>query len=126
MSKIRGLILAGIVLGICMAANADSRVDEVWQCTLKDGKTIEEAKTTNTAWLKWANANVAGGDIQSSTVTSIVGDTSRFIYVDSYPSLESWAATKAAFDSPEGRAVEAAINELADCSENRLYRSTPN
>ena len=126
MSKIRGLILAAIVLGICMVANADSRVDAVWQCTLKDGKTIEEAKTADTAWLKWANANVAGGDIQSSTVSTIVGDASSFIFVDSYPSLESWGATKAAFDSPEGKAVEAAIEEVADCSENRLYRSTPN
>ena len=126
MSKIRGLILAGIVLGIGLAANANSRVDEVWQCTLKDGKTIEEVKAANSAWVKWANANVAGGDIQSSTVTTIVGDTSSFIFVDSYPSLESWAATKAAFDSPEGEAVEDAINETADCNQNRLYRSTPN
>lgn len=126
MSTIRGLILGGIVLGIGLAATANSRVDEVWQCTLKDGKTIEEVKTANSAWVKWANANVAGGDIRSSTVTTIVGDTSSFIFVDSYPSLDSWAAAKAAFDSPEGKALEDAINEAADCNQNRLYRSTPN
>ncbi len=126
MTKIIGLICVGVLLGISVAANADSGVEEIWQCTLKEGKKIEDAMAANTDWVKWVNTNVAGGGIQSLTATAIVGDMSSFIFIDSFPSLESWAAMKTALESPEGKKVEAAINEVVQCTENRVYRSTPN
>ena len=126
MTKIIGLICVGVLLGISVAANADSGVEEIWQCTLKEGKKIEDAMAANTAWVKWVNTNVAGGGIQSLTATAIVGDMSSFIFIDSFPSLESWAAMKTALESPDGKKVEAAINEVVQCTENRVYRSTPN
>jgi hypothetical protein len=126
MTKIIGLVCVGLLLGVSLAAGADSGVEEIWQCTLKKGKKIEEAMAANTAWVKWVNVNIAGGGIQSSTATPIVGDMSSLIFIDSFPSLESWAAMKTALESPEGKKVEAAINEVVECTENRVYRSTPN
>jgi len=126
MTKIIGLICVGVLLGVSLAASADSGVEEIWQCTLKEGKKIENAMAANTAWVKWVNTNVAGGGIQSVTATAVVGDMSSFIFIDSFPSLESWAAMKTALESPEGKKVEAAINEVVECTENRVYRSTPN
>ena len=63
MTKIIGLICVGVLLGVSLAASADSGVEEIWQCTLKEGKKIEDAMAANTAWVKWVNTNVAGGDI---------------------------------------------------------------
>ncbi len=118
-------LLIGVALGICVAANAGTRVEEVWECTLNEGKTLEEVHATNGAWLKFVNAKVAGGDIHSYVATSIVGDTiPRFVFVDSFPNMKAWIATKAALETDEGQALEAALNDVARCESNTLYSTT--
>ncbi len=119
-------IIAVAALGICLVAWADSRINEVWQCKLKEGKTIEEVRAVNADWLKFTNGNVEGGDVSSADVQPIVGKLDGFLFVDSYPSMEAWAAAKAAGDSDEGKAIEARFNELIDCTDNRLHEFTPN
>lgn len=118
----------GIVLGVGASALADSRTDEVWTCQIKDGKTMDDVRATNSKWVKLINAAVDGGDITSNIVTPVVGNAEEgyFLYVDSFPSLESWAAAKSALDdTKEGDAIQAALAEVAECSDNRLYSSEP-
>ena len=70
------------------------------------------------------NENVDGGGITSHIITSVVGNASvgSFGYVDSFPTLESWSAAKSATEgSEEGEAIDEALGEVAECSENRLY-----
>jgi hypothetical protein len=82
------------MMGICVAASAaDTTVSEVWTCSINDGKTMDDVRAANSNWLKFMNANVEGGGISSNIVTSVVGNAERghFMYVDSFPTLESWA-----------------------------------
>jgi hypothetical protein len=74
--------------------------------------------------VKFVNAKVEGGDIHSYVSTSIVGDTTQFLYVDSFPSMNAWIAVKALMETDEGQVIEAALNEIATCTSNRLYSVT--
>ena len=112
------------VLGIWGTASADFR--EVWTCTIKEGKTMDDVRAANSRWVKFINANVDGGGITSHIITSVVGNasTGSFGYVDSFPTLESWTAAKSATDgNEEGEAIDEALGEAAECSENRLYEA---
>lgn len=120
------LITAAIIfcgLGISTAAQAD-RVEEVWTCKVQEGKSMDDVRAANWKWVKYINANVEGGDISGSIATTIVGglEMGAFIYVDSFPSLESWAAARRALQkNDEGKAVDAELIAAATCAENRLY-----
>ncbi len=114
------------VIGLCATAIADPRIEEVWTCQINDGKTMDDVRAANSKWVKFINANIEGGDITSHIVTNVVGNATmgRFLYVDSFPSLESWSAAKGASDgNEEGEAIDEELAEAADCSENRLYES---
>jgi hypothetical protein len=114
------------MLGIWATASADTSFREVWTCNVNEGKTIDDVRAANSRWVKFINANVDGGGITSHIITSVVGNasTGSFGYVDSFPSLESWTAAKSATDgNEEGEAIDEALGEAAECSENRLYEA---
>lgn len=87
---------------------------------------MDDVRAANSKWVKFMNANVDGGGITSHVITSVVGNasTGNFDFVDSFPTLASWAAAKSATEgNKEGEAIDAALGEAADCSENRLYEA---
>ncbi len=106
------------------SAGAEEHIEEVWECTLIEGKTMERVNSINAGWVKYVNKNVEGGNISSRTVTPLVGDMESFFFVDSFPNLGSWADTKEVMRSGEGQKIEAALEEVAACTSNRLYGST--
>ena len=113
-------------IGICSFAYADTTIDEVFTCQLSEGKTMDDVREVNSQWVVFMNANVKGGDISSNIVTTIVGNTTpgRFIFVDSFPSLESWTEAKSATTgNPEGEAIDAGLGAVAECSDSGLYSS---
>ena len=103
---------------------AGSNVVNLWECNVNDSKTIADVQAANSKWVKYVNANVEGGNIQSYIMTPIVGITETFKYADSYPSLTSWATVNE-IDNEEMKAIEQGLNEAATCSSNTLHRSTP-
>ncbi|MEE4660638.1 MAG: hypothetical protein V2J89_09230 [Halieaceae bacterium] len=105
------------------SASAKEHIEEVWECTLVEGKTVDQANSVNATWLKYVNDNVKGGNINSRAVVPLVGDMGSFLFVDSFPSLVSWAETKEVMRSGEGQKIEAALEEVAECTSNRLYAS---
>ena len=121
----KAIALIGL-LGIWATANADSDYREVWTCQINEGKTMDDVRTANSKWVVFINANVEGGGISSHIVTSVVGNvtTGSFLYVDTFPSLESWSAAKSATEgNEEGEAIDAELGEVAECSENRLFEA---
>ena len=120
----RALLASVVLLAACLVAHAGTRVEEVWQCKLEGGKTVKDVHAVNGKWVKFVNANVEGGDIQSYVATAIVGDTTQFLYVDSFPDMKAWIAVKALMETDEGQALESVLNEVATCSSNRLYSTT--
>lgn len=113
------------VVGFSMTAQAaESRVVEMFQCKLEEGKKMEEVAAANGKWLAFVNGAVEGGDIHSYALESIVGETTGFMFVDTYASRIAWATAKDALDTEAGKAVEAGFEGLFECSSNRLYKST--
>ena len=85
---------------------------------------MEEVAAANAKWLAFVNKAVEGGDIHSHALESIVGDSTGFMFADTFPSRKAWAVAKDAIDSPAGEAVEEGFKDLFECTENRLYSST--
>ena len=103
----------------------DDRIVQILECKLKEGKTIEEAHAANSQWVVFINANVKDGDIRSYVMTPQVGniETGSFMYIDSYPSLESWAAGDKAMAMTSGKAIIDALQAVAECSKSSLHKS---
>lgn len=120
------LLTAAALLSASLAAHADTRVIQVWSCTLKDGKTLEDLHAIHGKWVAWANEQSYGGNINARVATPIVSEhIGMVLIIDSYPSLEAWAAdTTAFFGSEEGQAMEAEYDAVAACTTNTLYSET--
>lgn len=123
-SGLIGMAIASFFMVSSIAVFADTRIEEVWQCTLNDGKTQKDVDVANSKWVKFVNAKIKGADIRSYVATSIVGDTEVFMYVDSFPSMEAWIAVKALMKTEEGQALESELNGIAICSSNTLWSTT--
>ena len=126
-SLLSAVLLAGVLFVICtpvMAETSDTATVEIWKCVLKDGKTMDDVATANGKWVKFMNANVEGGDIHSYGQTAVVGNQEKFLYIDVFPDMKVWIASKTAIENEEGQAIEAELNEVASCTSNSLYSST--
>lgn len=112
----------------CLAFSGIAAADdyrEVWQCTAKEGKTIEDIQAVNSKWQAWMRKNV-DKKISSAVLTAVIGDLEGFIFVDTYPSLEVWGAGKAAQDdSDDMDALNAEFEAVTECSESQLMRKRP-
>ncbi len=111
-----------LVLGIWGTAVADSTVRLVWICSVNDGKTMDDVRTSNSAWVKFMRAEVDKA-ISSTILTPVVGniEVGRFIFADDFPSYEVWNQAREASATDEGQAIDAVINEAATCDTNSLH-----
>lgn len=118
--------------GCALAFNAfaDSVIDEVWTCKLKEDKEIEDVMKANAEWVVHVNGATDVGEIKSGTVEPIVGEQDGFYFVDTYPSLAAWSAVEEYTNSDAGEAAMKSITDqfdaLFDCSKNELFKFTPN
>ena len=112
-----------LVPALGLADSHDTAYAEMWQCEVKEGKTMEEIEANNKKWVAHTRSVAGSDEINSYALTTVVGDTTKFLFVDAYPSLAAWAAAKSAEKSDAGSAIEATFNELMDCTKNRLYKS---
>lgn len=122
MKKLLSATLVALVT-LCLSgvATADS-IAETWTCKVEEGKKIEDVQATNSKWLKWINAHVEGGGITSAVGTAVVGNAEKFIFVDTYPNLATWAAAKDALDSDAGDEMDDLFDDVSECKENRLWK----
>ena len=123
MKKIITVTVASLLLGVSGLATADS-VTMVWTCTLNDGVTAAQSQATGKKWVTLVREMTGNDEITSNWVTAVVGETGHFMWVDTYPSLEVWAAVQTAWaNSEEAAALEEELEANETCSKNRLYRS---
>jgi len=115
--------LALLVTSLSFAA--EPRVDQVWTCTLNEGRTIEELNAVHGKWIAWANKQSYGGDIQGAVAQSIVASEFVVVIIDSYPDLTTLAADWDTYSSSEeGQALNAEYDEVSTCTSNALYSVT--
>lgn len=115
------LSIAVLALGFNSIAAADT-VEEVWNCKVKDEKSLDDVQAVNSKWLTHVRENVSK-EISSSVVSAIVGDSTSFLFVDSYPDLATWEKTKTYLrDNDE---VDDMFDDVSECSKNTLYNAEP-
>jgi hypothetical protein len=123
MKRIITVTVASLLLGVSGIAAADP-VSMVWTCTMNDGVTAEQSQAAGKQWVALARKLSGNDEITSSWVTAVVGETGQFMWVDTYPSLEVWAAVQTAWTtSEEAAALDEVFGANETCSTNRLYRS---
>jgi hypothetical protein len=114
---------AAILLASCLTAYADTRVEQVWTCTLNDGKTLDDLNAVHSKWLAWANKQKYGGDIHGYVAASMVSaGIDTVLIIDSYPDLKTLTADWDAYNnSSDGRTLEADYEAAATCTSNSLF-----
>jgi len=122
MKKLALAVVFLFIPALGLADAGDTRIMEVWNCTLNEGKTAEEVAAHNAKWLAFVRQT--NPDIRSYGLTPIVGTSGTFMFADSYPDLASWGAAKKAMDSDEGSALGAGFDALLKCGQNQLHEST--
>ena len=107
-------------------ANSDSRIVQVWSCTLKEGKTVEDLQSIHAKWKTWANKQSYGGGIEARVASPIVSaDMGAVLAIDVYPTMEAYAGDINAFyRTKEGQSLLDEYNEVAVCDSNALYSET--
>lgn len=120
MKPFKSALLVGVSVFLSVAANADE-VIESWQCELKDDATFEDVQAINSKWLKFVNDHTDGGEITSALGRPVVGNQTRFLFIDSYPDMATWAATKDVLASDAGSEIDGMFEDVMECKENRLW-----
>lgn len=118
-------ISTGLLFMATQAQGAESRFFEVWNCSLKDGASIQQVGAANAKWVKFVNQVLPDAGITSGTVSAVVGDYTRFSIIDSYPDEQAWARIKAALKTPEGEAAGGDLDNVLDCTDNTLQIYVP-
>ncbi len=120
------LILSVTLLLVSISASADTRLVQVWTCTLNEGKTVEDLNTVHGKWVAWANKQSYGGDILGSVaIPTVSDDLGVVLIIDSYPDGVTYGADSDAYaGTAEGQALEAEYESVATCSSSAIYSET--
>ena len=117
---------------VCEAQGEEGeRIVEIWTCNLNDGYSMEDIESLNARWLALILSEGAR-DVDSYRLSHLVGTmrghestedvTSHFLFVDSFPDVDSWMAAKRAETTTEGQEIMAGFTESNTCGTNTLYR----
>jgi hypothetical protein len=119
-----------VALGLCLVAlaslvSAEERIVNLVTCELVEGMTQADVHKANGPWVRYMNENVPGGDIRSAPAVPIVGNWTKFLYIDSFPNLASWSAAMELENagSAEIQKILSDLDKTASCSKNSLYRA---
>ena len=121
MKKIVSSMLFTVTFTFASASVFGDYIAAAYTCELKDDKTEEEVMAVNSKWLKFVHENVSP-DISSDMGTPLVGDFGSFLFVDTYPDVNTWAAAQTALDGDMGTELEGMFDELMECKKNRLWK----
>ena len=124
MQLVTRMTLVAVVGIVSAVAYAETRTFQLWTCTINAGKTQADVQAVDTKWVKFINSKVKGGDIHSSIAVPVTGTLDHFMFIDSFPSIEAWAAQQTAMATPEGLALLAEFDAVSKCTAGNLYSST--
>jgi hypothetical protein len=111
-----------VVSGIAGSAIAEETARVVWICTVNEGKTLDDVRKANSAWVKFMHENVDKA-ISSTILTPVIGnfEGGRFVFADDFPTFEVWNEARNASQTKEGQAIDAAITDASTCDNSSLY-----
>lgn len=111
-----------VLSGIVGSAIADETARVVWTCAVNQGKTLDDVRKANSAWVEFMRKNVDEA-ISSTILAPVIGNLEggRFVFADDFPNFDVWNKARMASLTDEGQAIDAAINEAATCTSSSLY-----
>jgi len=124
MKNIVSSVLFTLAFAIASSSASADSVINVYTCKVKEGKTLKDVQAANSKWLKWVRSNV-NDKIESAVGKPVVGDQGTFLFADTYPDLNTWAATQTALDTDAGNELDAVFADVNDCTQNRLWKFEP-
>jgi len=124
MNKILSAVLFTLAIAFTSSSVFADSVVVSYNCELKEGKTQEELHAVNSKWLKWVRTNV-NENITSEVGTAIIGKQDMFLFVDTYPDLNTWSATQTALDSDAAAELKNIFDEVSECTESKLWKFVP-
>ena len=119
-------LLAASAFAAIAAPIAANEFDQVWNCELNPGKSLDDAQAVSLSWLKAAKSMESGDQLQAFINYPIIVSASqnRFDFVVRAPSLAAWGAFYDKYDS--GTAVAKADEEfatVATCSGSTMWEN---
>lgn len=116
-------VAAVILFVLSSSAYADTWIQEIWSCKLRDGKTMEELRAINDRYLEWTNKQQPGAGIRGYVAApAIAVDRETVLIVGIYPDLATYAADAERYWNTEaGAALEAEYDKISTCSSNTVY-----
>ena len=116
-------LIAALFAGSLSLANA--AVVEVWQCQLKDGKTVDDLRVASSAWLTAVKSMEGGAEVQAFHNFSIVAYSGEngFNFISITPDIAAWGKLAAAYPGSAVQEADVAWSEVADCKGNSLWAS---
>jgi hypothetical protein len=124
MKKTVSSLLFALAIAIASGPVFADSIVNAFTCKVKEGKTVADVQAVNSKWLKWVRANVSD-KIESAVGTAVVGDQGTFLFADTYPDLNTWAATQTALDSDAANDLDNMFDDVSECSQNRLWKFEP-
>ena len=117
------LLIAALFAGSLSLANAS--VVEVWQCQLKDGKTVDDLKAASSAWLAAVKSMEGGAEVEVYHNFSVVAYNGEngFNFISITPDLAVWGKLAEAYPDSAAQKADVAWSEVADCKGNSLWSS---
>ena len=118
----RPLGFACLALYLCVAMPAwaaEDRLIVLWSCEMKEGATVEKVRELGNRLMAYAKK--AEPDYRGYAMTTIMGDRTRLLLVDSYPNVSGWEKIREAFQKPEGLAIDAEYPELMTCTDTSMH-----
>jgi len=116
-------LIAALFAGSLSLANA--AVVEVWQCQLKDGKTVDDLNAASSAWRKAMNSMEGGAEVEAYHNFSVVAYNGEggFNFISITPDLALWGKLAAAYPGSAVQEADVAWSEVASCKGNSLWAS---
>ncbi len=123
-SIISRLIIAAILLGFGASVQA-ARIVQIWNCTLQDGQTYEDAAAVSSAWAKAANG-VAGGEnfeVILNFPLAADADEGDFSFVLVAPNATAWGTFEDVYEGSAAQEADESFGEVATCDTSQIWRS---
>ena len=117
------LLIAALFAGSLSLANAS--VVEVWQCQLKDSKTVDDLNAASSAWLTAMKSMEGGAEVEAYHNFSVVAYNGEngFNFISITPDLAVWGKLAEAYPDSAAQKADVAWSEVADCKGNSLWTS---
>jgi len=123
MKLIIKFLIVALFAGSLSLANA--AVVEVWQCQLKDSKTVDDLRAASSAWLTAMKSMEGGAEVEAYHNFSVVAYNGEngFNFISITPDLAVWGKLAKAYEGSAVQKADLAWSEVADCKGNSLWAS---